>query len=103
MMQADIDLLVNNAKQYNEDSSLLYQDAVLIGETGKAKINEELNKHPELQELEGGSSRDGGSTAPGTTQGTPAPSGLKLKLNLGKATNGDNRNGSSAIGSDDDE
>lgn len=102
-MLEDIELLVNNAKQYNEDSSLLYQDAVLIGETGKAKIIEELNKHPELQELEGGSSSDGGSTAPGTTQGTPAPSGLKLKLNLGSKLNGDNRNGSSAIGSDDEE
>ena len=103
-MLSDIELLVNNAKQYNEDSSLLYQDAVLIGETGKAKIEEERNRHPELAELESGSSRDGNRTAPGKTQGTPAPSGLKLKLNLGgKATNGDNRNGSSAIGSDDDE
>lgn len=100
-------MLVNNAKQYNEDSSLLYQDAELIGKTGKEIIERELAKHPELQELEGGSSGDGNSTAPGTNQGTPAPntatgSGFKLKLNLGSRANGV-KEGSEGVGSEDDE
>lgn len=80
----------------------------MIGKTGREVIERELEKHPELQELEGGSSRDGNSTAPGTSQGTPAPpmgtgSGFKLKLNLGSRVNGDMQNGSSAVGSEDEE
>lgn len=83
---ADFDLMVENCKTFNEESSLLYQDAILIGKEVNQKIAEELKDNPELADLENGAS-NGGSTAATTQNGTPAPA-PKLKLNLSKAVNG---------------
>ncbi|KAI9746662.1 MAG: hypothetical protein M1818_000376 [Claussenomyces sp. TS43310] len=92
-LKKDIDLMCNNAKTYNEDGSILYLDAIAI--------EDELNDHPELSDLEG-SSRNGGSTAPTTSAGTPlasaTPGKLKITFNSSLYGNG----GSSAAQSDDE-
>ncbi|KFY06624.1 hypothetical protein V492_07895 [Pseudogymnoascus sp. VKM F-4246] len=91
----DIELLCNNARQYNEDGSFLFLDANTIQAACKSKIQDEISDHPELGDQDG-SSRDGGSTAPTTNTGTPAP---RLKLNFSNYVNG----GSSAAQSDDED
>jgi ATP-dependent helicase STH1/SNF2 len=69
----------------------------------ESKIREELTDHPELGDLDD-SSRNGGSTAPTTSAGTPMPatisSGkLKLTFNKDQYANG----GSSGAQSDEDD
>jgi ATP-dependent helicase STH1/SNF2 len=68
----------------------------------ESKVREELNEHPELGDLDD-SSRNGDSTAPTTSAGTPMPavsSGkLKLTFNKDQYANG----GSSGMQSDDDD
>jgi len=67
----------------------------------ESKIREELNDHPELGDLDD-SSRNGGSTAPTTSAGTPMPASsgkLKLTFNKDQYANG----GSSGLQSSDDE
>lgn len=62
-------------------------------------IRDELNEHPELGDVDD-SSRNGGSTAPGTSAGTPIAGNPKLKLtfNSSQVNNG----GVSGAQSDDD-
>ena len=69
----------------------------------ESRIREELNEHPELGDLDD-SSRNGSSTAPTTSAGTPLPtttsSGkLRLTFNNSQYANG----GSSGVQSDDDD
>ncbi len=68
----------------------------------EAKLREEVNAHPELGDMDD-SSRNGDSTAPTTSAGTPMPavsSGkLKLTFNKDQYANG----GSSGVQSDDDD
>lgn len=65
----------------------------------EARIREEINEHPELGDNDD-SSRNGGSTAPTTNQGTPMPSTkLKLTFNNSQYANG----GSSGVASDEDD
>jgi ATP-dependent helicase STH1/SNF2 len=99
----DIQLMCFNCKQYNEDGSLLYIDALTIEKACDAKIRNELNEHPELADLDD-MSRNGGSSAPTTSAGTPIPNAapatkLKLTFNNSSYANG----GSSGAQSDDDD
>lgn len=66
----------------------------------ESRIREEINEHPELGDEE--SSRNGGSTAPTTNNGTPAPA-TKLKLTFNGGNSQFANGGSSAAQSDDDE
>jgi ATP-dependent helicase STH1/SNF2 len=63
----------------------------------ESRIRDEISEHPELGDED--SSRNGGSTAPTTNNGTPAP---KLKLNFNTNSNFAN-GGSSGQQSDDDD
>lgn len=68
----DIGLLCNNCRTYNEDTSLLYQDANLIEQTCLEKLREGTENHPEWQDFDEGSSVNGGlSTAITSAVGTP--------------------------------
>lgn len=68
----DIGLLCNNCRTYNEDTSLLYQDANLIEQTCLEKLREGTENHPEWQDFDDASSANGGlSTAITSTVGTP--------------------------------
>lgn len=69
-----------------------------------SKIRDEIAEHPELGDLDD-SSRNGGSTAPTTSAGTPLPttgSGGKVKLTFNNPNNFAN-GGSSAAQSDDED
>ncbi|KAF4548129.1 Chromatin structure-remodeling complex subunit snf21-like protein [Elsinoe fawcettii] len=97
----DIVLLCNNCRQYNEDGSVLYQDANLIEQTAIRKIKEEIEKHPNYVEADEAASSIGDSASrPMSMAGTPQP-GLKLKL--GKKQTPAARNGDdSMVHSDED-
>ncbi|TGO28016.1 hypothetical protein BPAE_0033g00180 [Botrytis paeoniae] len=99
----DIDTLCTNAKTYNEDGSLIYVDAVAISEECESRIQDEINEHPELGPDGDETSRNGGSTAPTTSAGTPMPApgpSTKLKLTFNKQP----ANGrSSSMQTDDDD
>lgn len=91
-LKADIQLMCNNARHYNEDGSMLFLDANSIEAACNSKIQEELSDHPELGELDG-HSRNGTSTAPTTSAGTPAAaSGPRVKLNFKANNNADYTN-----------
>ncbi|RDW60111.1 putative chromatin structure-remodeling complex subunit snf21 [Coleophoma crateriformis] len=93
----DIQLLCGNAKTYNEDGSIIYVDAVSIENACNSQIDNELKDHPELVELDGGS-----SVAPTTGANTPTV-GNKVKLNFSKKDNEYANGGSSGAQSDDDD
>ena len=61
----------------------------------ESRIRDEISEHPELGDED---SRNGGSTAPTTTAGTPVPTKIKLTLKNSQYANG----GSSGVQSDDD-
>ncbi|KAF2715015.1 hypothetical protein K504DRAFT_366700 [Pleomassaria siparia CBS 279.74] len=67
----DIGLLCNNCRTYNEDTSLLFQDANLIEKTLLDKLREATDDHPELQDFDDASSVNGLSTAITSAVGTP--------------------------------
>lgn len=68
----DIGLLCNNCRTYNEDTSLLFQDANLIERTCLDKLSEATENYPEWQDFDEGSSVNGGlSTAIPSAVGTP--------------------------------
>ncbi|KAF2238631.1 hypothetical protein EV356DRAFT_440228 [Viridothelium virens] len=73
----DVGLLCNNCRTYNEDGSILYQDANLIEETLVKKLKEETEGHPEFADFDDrtSSTGDGRSTAPISSVGTPLASG----------------------------
>ncbi|KAF7719617.1 Chromatin structure-remodeling complex subunit snf21 [Penicillium ucsense] len=86
----DIHLLCENARTFNEDGSLLFQDANAI----EAKCVEELKKltadHPQFANFDGGESvagegqSTGGPSGPATPQTTGTPAQPKLKLTFSK-------------------
>ncbi|EHA50866.1 hypothetical protein MCOR02_008186 [Pyricularia oryzae] len=90
-LKSDIELLCNNCRQYNEDGSILYSDANIIEKFFNERLEAELSSHPELQELEVGSSKDHDtSVAPSTATGTPQPAAAtatRIKI----VTNGTNQ------------
>jgi len=68
----DVALLCNNCRTYNEDGSMLVQDANALEEYALRRLREETEHYPELQDYDDDSSvRDGGSTAPVSSMGTP--------------------------------
>ncbi|KAF2158231.1 chromatin remodeling complex SWI/SNF component SWI2 [Myriangium duriaei CBS 260.36] len=81
--RSDIQLLCNNCRQYNEDGSVLFQDANLIEETCLRKLREEADKYPDYTDADEAASSfgDGASTRPMSMAGTPQP---KMTLKLGK-------------------
>ncbi|CAK7271792.1 transcriptional regulator [Sporothrix epigloea] len=95
-LQADIKLLCNNCRTYNDDGSLLYADANTMETFFDAKLAETLAAHPELQALEPGHSvnKDSSETS-ATVNSTPAPLSnplpkIKLVSNgISKAANGE--------------
>ncbi|KAK4569992.1 transcriptional regulator [Recurvomyces mirabilis] len=90
----DIGLLCNNCRQYNEDGSVLYNDAHMIERACLDKLREETANHPDLQDFDE-ASVDGTSTRPISSVSTPQPpqkSGFKLKLN-GRGANGHSSRG----------
>ncbi|KAK2630199.1 hypothetical protein QTJ16_001019 [Diplocarpon rosae] len=95
-LMADIRLMCNNAKKFNEDRSIIYKMALRIEREFESLIRDEISEHPELGDDE--SSRNGGSTAPTTNSGTPNPASAQRSKNKSSAANG----GSSALQSDDD-
>ncbi|GAB7362068.1 hypothetical protein MBLNU230_g2102t1 [Neophaeotheca triangularis] len=103
----DIALMCANCRQYNEDTSTLYQDANLIERSCDDKLREETANHPEWQDFNNddkSSMAEGGSTRQISAAGTPQPqrSGFKLKLN-GARSNGTPRGGSKSRAASDDE
>ncbi|KAI4289614.1 MAG: hypothetical protein L6R35_001125 [Caloplaca aegaea] len=90
----DIRLLCNNARTYNEDGSIIFQDANDIEAACVAKLKAETEKQPEFQDFEDANSTpaDGRSTAAVSNSGTPMPLGngqkLKLTFNRNGMTNG---------------
>jgi ATP-dependent helicase STH1/SNF2 len=68
----DIRTLCNNCRTYNEESSLLYQDANLIEQTASDKLRELTESVPEWQDFdEAGSTNGGLSTGMPSAVGTP--------------------------------
>lgn len=94
-MKADIQLLCDNCRTYNEDGSLLYMDANYMQDWFEQQCHAQLTAHPELMDLEP-QSRKGSSAAPTTATATPAPAPTRIKLVNHSVTNG----GSSAQQSD---
>ncbi|ETI22965.1 hypothetical protein G647_04761 [Cladophialophora carrionii CBS 160.54] len=93
-LQSDIALLAKNAKTYNEDGSMIYNDAVVIENHCNQMIAKQIAENPILGERV---PQDGDSTAAASSAGTPRGSvapvgGTKLRLTLGGsngvATNG---------------
>ena len=72
----DIRLLCNNCRTYNEDTSLLYQDANMIEQTALDILKKETEAHPDMQDFDDSSSVSGGlSTAITSAVGTPRAAG----------------------------
>ncbi|PSK56505.1 hypothetical protein B9Z65_6129 [Elsinoe australis] len=98
--KADITLLCNNCRQYNEDGSILFQDANLIEQTCMRKIQEEVAKHPDYVDADEVASSIGDVSRPMSMAGTPQP---RMTLKLGKKNAPAARNGDdSMVQSDED-
>ncbi|KAF2200846.1 hypothetical protein GQ43DRAFT_56896 [Delitschia confertaspora ATCC 74209] len=68
----DIGLMCNNCRTYNEDTSLLYQDANLIEQTCLDKLREATEDLPEFQNFDDSMSMNGGASGgPISSVGTP--------------------------------
>jgi ATP-dependent helicase STH1/SNF2 len=68
----DLGLLCNNCRTYNEDTSLLFQDANLIEQTALDKLREATAEFPEWQDYDdGGSVTGGGMSTMTSAVGTP--------------------------------
>ncbi|KAL1853772.1 transcriptional regulator [Paecilomyces lecythidis] len=97
----DIHLLCQNARTYNEDGSILFQDANKIESTAIAEIKKQLENYPDFANLdEVDSTADGQSAA---VSGAGTPSGqpkLKLTFNTG---NRDSANGTNSGAVSDEE
>jgi ATP-dependent helicase STH1/SNF2 len=67
----DLGLLCNNCRQYNEETSLLYQDANLIEQTAVNKLRDATAEFPEWQDFDEAGSVNGGPSALTSAVGTP--------------------------------
>ncbi|KAJ9217979.1 hypothetical protein DTO166G4_370 [Paecilomyces variotii] len=79
----DIHLLCQNARTYNEDGSILFQDANKIESTAISEIKKQLENYPDFANPDEADAADGQSTA---VSGAGTPSGqpkLKLTFNTG--------------------
>lgn len=101
-MRKDFDLMIRNCQTYNEDGSILYQDAKTMDEFFTKKLQEELEAHPELQQMEGGSKA--GSAAPsGNGVNTPQAGGTRIKIISSSARNSEVANGTKSAAQSDGE
>lgn len=67
-------------------------------------MQEELDAHPELQELEyGGGSKAGSAALSGNGESTPQPSGTRIKIISSTARNSETANGSKSAAQSDGE
>ncbi|KAI4185235.1 MAG: hypothetical protein L6R41_004239 [Letrouitia leprolyta] len=100
----DVRLLCNNARTYNEDTSIIFQDANDIEAACVSKLKAETADHPEFRDYDDSSSTpaDGQSTAGASTRGTPMPVGNAPKLKLTFNRNGVANGGDSGMQSDDE-
>ncbi|KAM3566948.1 hypothetical protein ARSEF4850_000119 [Beauveria asiatica] len=87
-MKKDFDLMIRNCQTYNEDGSILYQDAKTMAEFFAAKYQEQMETFPALQELEEGGKAS--SVAPSAAESTPQPGGTRIKIitNSAREANG---------------
>ncbi|KAI9837464.1 MAG: hypothetical protein M1819_007112 [Sarea resinae] len=109
----DFRLMCNNARTFNEDASLLFQDANTIEAEVVSRLKQETEKYPELADFDDESSTaaDGQSTAAVSSVGTPlASNGIsgaaatpKLKLNFARASRVSNSAGVGSNGGADSE
>lgn len=78
----DISTLCNNCRTYNEDTSLLYQDANLIEQTCVEQLRDATKDLHEWQDWDDGAGggsvngANGGSTATPSVMGTPKPAAV---------------------------
>ncbi|PFH60670.1 hypothetical protein XA68_10582 [Ophiocordyceps unilateralis] len=77
-LRKDVELMIRNCQTYNEDGSILYQDAQTMEDFFHSRFAEELEAHPELAELEDGAAA--GSVAPSGSGGTPQPGGTRIRI-----------------------
>ncbi|EPS34399.1 hypothetical protein PDE_09363 [Penicillium oxalicum 114-2] len=107
----DIHLLCENARTFNEDGSLLFQDANDIEAKCVAELKRLTADHPQFANFDGGESVAGegqslggpsGTATPQTT-GTPAQPKLKLTFNNPNAESATSAATSTANGPDGDE
>lgn len=77
-LKRDFDLMIRNCQTYNEDGSILYQDAKTMNDFFVKKYQEQLYANPVLQELEEGGKAT--SVAPSAAESTPQPSGTRIKI-----------------------
>lgn len=70
--RADIALLCNNCRTYNEDGSLLFTDANLIENTCVSKLTEATANYPDWQDFD---EPDNGSVSGGLSTGLPSAVG----------------------------
>ncbi|KAM0334316.1 hypothetical protein ACHAQA_001339 [Verticillium albo-atrum] len=73
-LKTDVDLMFVNCQTYNEEASLLYQDAQTLQNFFHAEMGKELEKHPGLKELEADAGSKEQSVAPSTGAATPQTS-----------------------------
>lgn len=66
-------------------------------------MQEELDAHPELQELEYGGSKAGSAALSGNGESTPQPSGTRIKIISSTARNSETANGSKSAAQSDGE
>ncbi|KAM3430188.1 hypothetical protein NHJ13734_007855 [Beauveria thailandica] len=87
-LKKDFDLMIRNCQTYNEDGSILYQDAKTMAEFFAAKYQEQMETFPALQELEEGGKAS--SVAPSAAESTPQPGGTRIKIitNSAREANG---------------
>ncbi|OAA38107.1 SNF2-family ATP dependent chromatin remodeling factor snf21 [Metarhizium rileyi] len=103
-MRKDFQLMIRNCQTYNEDGSILYQDAKTMEEFFSKRLQEELDAHPELQELEDGGSK-AGSAAP-SSQGASTPQasgGTRIKIISNSARISEAANGAKSSAPSDEE
>ncbi|PWY70223.1 chromatin structure-remodeling complex subunit snf2 [Aspergillus heteromorphus CBS 117.55] len=95
----DIHLLCQNARTYNEDGSILFQDANDIEAKCLAELKKETEDHPQFANYDdlGASTGNDQSTAAASGADTPAVATPKLKLTF----NSGNRDSAAAAGAGD--
>ncbi|KAM7189260.1 chromatin structure-remodeling complex subunit snf21 [Rhypophila sp. PSN 637] len=107
-LRKDLELMVNNCRTFNEDTSLICKDATDIERFFREKIEQELVANPELRALEdsSASSTKDVSVAPSTTTETPqpTPNGPPTRVKFLNNSNGTSQvnGGNSGMQSDDD-
>ncbi|KAJ2971649.1 hypothetical protein NQ176_g7585 [Zarea fungicola] len=98
-LRKDFDLMIRNCQTYNEDGSILYQDAKTMNDFFTTRYQQQLEAHPGLLELEAGG-KASSSVAPSVADSTPQPSGTRIKIITSSAREG---NGARSAAQSDEE